>query len=77
MPLAADFRYVLRGREADFQAGLDALAKMAKTYLGVSSKQTATALTAAKNVEINFFDRTGAGRKRRRANQPHFSYKQG
>lgn len=56
MPLAADFEYVLRGREADFQAGLDALAKMAKTYLGVSSKQTATALTAAKNVEINFFD---------------------
>ena len=56
MPLAVDFEYVLRGREADFQAGLDALAKMAKTYLGVSSKQTATALTAAKNVEINFFD---------------------
>ena len=56
MPLAADFEYVLRGREADFQAGLDALAKMAKTYLGVSSKQTATVLTAAKNVEINFFD---------------------
>ena len=56
MPLAADFEFVLKGREADFQTGLDALAKMAKTYLGVSTKQTASALTAAKNVTVNFFD---------------------
>lgn len=56
MPLAADFEFVLKGREADFQTGLDALAKMAKTHLGVSAKQTATALTAAKNVEVTVFD---------------------
>ncbi len=56
MPLAADFEYVLRGREADFQTGLRALAKMAKTYLGVSTGQTAPVLTAAKGVEITFFD---------------------
>lgn len=56
MPLAADFEFVLKGREADFQTGLDALAKMAKIYLGVSTKQTASALTAAKNVTVNFFD---------------------
>ena len=56
MPLAADFEYVLKGREADFQTGLDALAKMAKTYLGVSAKQAAPALTAAKNVTVNVFD---------------------
>ena len=56
MPLAADFEYVLQGREADFQTGLDVLAKMAKTYLGVSAKQSATALTAAKNVTVNVFD---------------------
>ena len=56
MPLAADFEYVLQGREADFQTGLDALAKIAKTYLGVSAKQSATALTAAKNVTVNVFD---------------------
>ena len=56
MPLAADFEYVLNGREDDFQAGLDVLAKMAKTYLGVSTKQTAPALTAAKNVTVTFFD---------------------
>ena len=56
MPLAANFEYVLKGREADFQTGLDALAKMAKTYLGVSAKQAAPALTAAKNVTVNVFD---------------------
>lgn len=56
MPLAADFEYVLQGREADFQTGLDALAKIAKTNLGVSAKQSATALTAAKNVTVNVFD---------------------
>lgn len=56
MPLAADFEYVLQGRETDFQTGLDVLAKMAKTYLGVSAKQSATALTAAKNVTVNVFD---------------------
>ena len=56
MPLAADLEYVLQGREADFQTGLDVLAKMAKTYLGVSAKQSATALTAAKNVTVNVFD---------------------
>ncbi len=56
MPLAADFEYVLQGREADFQTGLDALSKMAKTYLGVSAEQKSVALTAAKNVEVNIFD---------------------
>ena len=38
MPLAADFEYVLAGQESDFQTGLDALSKIAKTHLGVSSK---------------------------------------
>ena len=55
MPLAADFQFVLQGREADFQAGLDALAKIAKTHLGVSTKQNAAALTAAKNVTVTYF----------------------
>ena len=56
MPLAADFEYVLQGREADFQTGLDALSRIAKTHLGVSSKQTSSALTAAKNVDVTIFD---------------------
>lgn len=56
MPLAADFEYVLAGREADFQAGLDALAKVAKTHLGIHKSQKSAALTAAKNVTVTCFD---------------------
>ncbi len=55
-PLAADFEYELEGNERDFQSGLTALSKIAKTYLGIGSKQSAVALTAAKDVEINIFD---------------------
>lgn len=55
MPLSADFEFALKGREADFQTGLNALSKIAKTHLGVSTKQTSTAITAAKGVEITFF----------------------
>lgn len=56
MPLSADFEFVLAGQEQDFQTGLDALAKIAKTHLGVSSKQSNTALTGAKNVTVTVFD---------------------
>ena len=56
MPLSQDFEYVLKGQEAEFQAGISALSKLAKVYLGVSEKQTAKALTAAKDCEVNFFD---------------------
>ena len=55
-PLAPDFEFQLKGDEANFQTGLDALAKMAKTYLSISAKQTATALTQAKNVTVTVFD---------------------
>lgn len=54
-PLAPDFEFVLKGHEADFQAGLSALAKLAPTFLGISGKQTAQALTGAQNVEVNTF----------------------
>ena len=56
MPLAQNFEFALKGNETDFQTGLDALAKIAPTYLGVSSKQSAPALTAAKNVTVTVFD---------------------
>ena len=56
MPLSQDFEYVLQGQEAEFQAGLSALAKLAKVYLGVSAKQSAKALTEAKDCEVNIFD---------------------
>ena len=55
-PLAADFEFELEGNENDFQTGLTALSKMAKTYLGIGSQQTATALTQVKDVEVNIFD---------------------
>lgn len=55
-PLAADFEFVLKGQEKDFQIGLDALAKMAKTYLNISVEQESPALTNAKNVTVTAFD---------------------
>ena len=55
-PLAPDFEFALKGEEANFQTGLDALAQMAKTYLGIHVSQKSTALTQAKNVEINVFE---------------------
>lgn len=56
MPLATDFEMELRGNEETFQAGLTALSKVAKTYLGIGARQTSLALTQAKDVEIYAFD---------------------
>ena len=55
-PLAPDFELALKGEEKNFQTGLDALAKMSKTYLGISVNQKSTALTQAKNVTVTAFD---------------------
>ena len=55
-PLQGDFEYELNGQEKDFQTGLTALSKIAKVYLGIGAQQTATALTAAKDVEVTVFD---------------------
>lgn len=55
-PLAPDFEVALKGEEANFQTGLDALAKMAKTYLNVSVNQKSSALIQAKNVTVTAFD---------------------
>ena len=58
-PLAADFEYEVQGHEADFQTGLTALSKIAKTYLGVgvgSSLTSHLSPLASENVEINIFD---------------------
>ena len=56
MPLAGDFEYELQGQEDDFQAGLTALSKVAKTYLGIGPGQKSAALVSAKDVEVNIFD---------------------
>ena len=55
-PLAPDFELALKGEEANFQTGLDALAKIAKTYLSISVNQKTAALTQAKNVTLTVFD---------------------
>ena len=52
MPLAADFEFVVKGQEADFQTGIDALAKIAKVYLGV---KPGSALEGTKNAEVTVF----------------------
>ena len=55
-PLAPDFEFALKGEEANFQTGLDALAKIAKVYLSISANQKAKALTQAQRVTLNVFD---------------------
>lgn len=55
-PLAADFEFELKGNEKDFQTGLTALSKIATVYLGIGAKQTAAALTDARDVTVNAFD---------------------
>ena len=44
-PLQGDFGVWLNGQEKDFQTGFDSLAKIAKVYLGIGAKQSASALT--------------------------------
>ena len=55
-PQAPDFEFVLKGEENNFQTGLDALSKIARTYLNINVHQTSPALTQAKNVTITIFD---------------------
>ena len=52
-PLAADFEFEVKGQELDFQAGLTALSKVAKTYLGVG---VGSSLEGMKDVDVNVFD---------------------
>ena len=56
-PLAAEFDFELEGQEKEWQAGLTALSKMAKTYLGIGARQESVkALADAEDVEVNVFD---------------------
>lgn len=56
-PLAPYFEYILKGQEADFQAGLDALAKMTEgdVYLGIRPEAKSLALKQAKGVKVVIF----------------------
>lgn len=50
MPLAGDFEFELQGQKNDFQTGLTALSRIAKTYLGIGSEQNIT--VAGNDVEV-------------------------
>ena len=52
-PLAADFEFEVKGQEQDFQTGISALSKIAKTYLGVGVGST---LEGVKDAEVTVFD---------------------
>ena len=51
-PLACDFEYEVTGQEQDFQTGLTALSKIAKTYLGVG---VGSKLEGMNDVEVTVF----------------------
>ena len=51
-PLAADFEYEVKGQELEFQTGLTALSKIAKTYLGIGVDSR---LEEMKDVEVTVF----------------------
>ncbi len=57
-PLAGDIDFILHGREADFQAGVDALAKLSSNvHVNVHATRTASdALKNVKNAKVNVFD---------------------
>ena len=55
-PLAPDYNFIIKGNEADFQTGLDAVKKLTngKIHLNINADSTkATAFTNVKGVEIN------------------------
>ena len=52
-PLAADFEFEVKGQEGDFQTGLSALSKIAKTYLGCGVHSS---FEHCKDVEVTVFD---------------------
>jgi len=56
-PLACNFDYEVKGQEQDFVTGVQALAKIAKTYVGIGKLSSLDAqLSALSNVEVNVFD---------------------
>ena len=52
-PLAGNFEYEVKGQQDDFQTGLTALSKIAKTYLGCGVHSS---FENYQNVEVNVFD---------------------
>jgi Na+-transporting NADH:ubiquinone oxidoreductase subunit A len=55
-PLACDFEYEVKGQEQDFVTGLEALSKIAKTYVGVGkNSDLKSQISNLANVEVNAF----------------------
>ena len=55
-PLAGDFEYEVKGQEVDFQTGLIALSKIAKTYVGFGEGSSLLSeLSTPENLEFNVF----------------------
>jgi len=52
-PLAGSFEYEVKGQEQDFQTGISALSKIAKTYLGIGNDSV---LAGVKDAEVTVFD---------------------
>lgn len=57
-PLAPDYDFVMQGQMQDFQAGVDALAKLTpgKVHLGVKAKSSSQDFRLIKNTEITEFE---------------------
>ena len=73
-PLAPDYDFILEGREADFQAGINTLACLTagKIHLSVRGKSVpAKAFTEAKGVEIHRVTGPHPARKRGHPDPPH------
>ncbi|MBQ5826595.1 MAG: NADH:ubiquinone reductase (Na(+)-transporting) subunit A, partial [Bacteroidaceae bacterium] len=56
MPLAADFTFVVKGKEDYFKAGVSLLAKLAKVHVGISPEQINTPILPLKDAEVSVFD---------------------
>tara|TARA_B110000467_G_scaffold49147_1_gene45096 strand:- start:1479 stop:2828 length:1350 start_codon:yes stop_codon:yes gene_type:complete len=58
VPFAVDYAFALDGREIDFQAGLDTLAKLTpgSLHLNMGDSESAPVFTQAKNVILNRFN---------------------
>lgn len=55
-PLAADYQFVLKDQLDTFQAGVDALSKLAKVYIGLDGKVASNIFANVKNAESYAFE---------------------
>ena len=55
MPLAADFSYVVKGREDAFKAGVRLLSQLAKVHIGICPEQINTAILPVNEAEVSVF----------------------